>query len=168
MQFFSTTHYMVSKSRKLRNKYGILPKIPKVSKGKVITEGIIMEVENFYNSDDVSRICPGKSDFLSIKDKDGQKQHVQKRLILGNLKELYEQYKNECQGVPKVGFSTFASLRPKYCKIAGEDGTHSVCACTYHQNPKLMISAKGHQHQITNGKGCMKYNKQTMYASTMP
>lgn len=143
VQIFNTTTYMVNKSRKLRKDFGILPEIPKVSKGRVITEDMRREVENFYNSDDVSRVCPGKSDFLSIKDKNGQKQHVQKRLILGNLKEIYEQYKNEFQHSPKVGFSTFASLRPKYCIIAGANGTHSICVCVYHQNPKLMISAIG-------------------------
>ena len=145
MQFFNTTKYMVNKSRYLRKEYGILPEIPKVSKGKILTGDIIAEVENFYQCDDVSRICPGKSDFLSVRDKDGNKIHMQKRLLLGNLKELYELYKEETRGTPKVSFSSFASLQPKHCVIAGASGTHSICICTYHQNPKLMISAIGHK-----------------------
>ena len=40
----------------------------------------------------------------------------------------------------KVGFSTFAMLRPKWRVPGGSSGTHNVCVCTYHQNEKLMIS----------------------------
>ena len=39
----------------------------------------------------------------------------------------------------RIGFSKFASLRPKHCILAGASGTHSVCVCTYHQNVKLML-----------------------------
>ena len=39
----------------------------------------------------------------------------------------------------KVGFSKFASLRPKNVVLLGGSGTHSVCVCTIHQNVKLML-----------------------------
>lgn len=145
MKLFNTSRYMVDKSRRLRKEYGILPEIKKISKGKVITREIIAKVEEFYQSDDVSRICPGKSDFLSIRDIAGNKIHMQKRLLLGNLKELYKLYKEETPALPEIGFSSFANLRPKHCVIAGASGTHSICICTYHQNPKLMISAFGNK-----------------------
>lgn len=32
-------------------------------------------------------------------------------------------------------------LRPKNCVLAGASGTHSVCVCQIHQNPKLMLHA---------------------------
>ena len=41
----------------------------------------------------------------------------------------------------KIGLSKFASLRPKYCVLAGANGTHDVCVCKYHQNPTLMAEA---------------------------
>ena len=44
---------------------------------------------------------------------------------------------------PEIGFSRFASLRPKHCVLAGSSGTHAVCVCTYHQNPILLIDALG-------------------------
>src|SRR5215469_4308216 len=59
-----------------------------------------------------------------------------------NLKEAYAMYK-ETPNTLHIGFSTFASLRPKNCILAGSSGTHSVCVCTYHQNAKLQISALG-------------------------
>ena len=80
---------------------------------------------------------PGKKDFISVKQGE-QRVQVQKRLILNNLKELYQLFKdNHPNG--KVGFSKFAELRPKHCVLAGASGTHSICVCTIHQNVKLMI-----------------------------
>ena len=38
----------------------------------------------------------------------------------------------------KIGFSKFAELRPN-CVLTGASGTHAVCACTIHQNVKLMM-----------------------------
>ena len=42
--------------------YGILPEIPPMSKGKIITNEMKNFVEEFYNGDDVSRLFPGKKD----------------------------------------------------------------------------------------------------------
>ena len=85
-------------------------------------------------------MCPGKKDCLTVRDKNGLKIKAQKRLMLGSLRELYNLYKDDDK-TPKVGFSTFAALRPKQCVLAGSSGTHTVCICTYHQNPALIISA---------------------------
>ena len=63
---------------------------------------------------------------------------MQKRLVLGNLKELFELFKTTYTD-EKIGFSKFAELRPKHCVLAGGSGTHSVCVCTLHQNVKLMM-----------------------------
>ena len=60
--------------------------------------------------------------------------HVQKRLMLGNLKELYQEFK-EKHPTDKIGFSKFADLRPKHCILAGASATHSYCLCLYH-SPK--------------------------------
>ena len=65
---------------------------------------------------------------------------MSKRLILCNLKELYAVHKLKFPG-HKIGFSKFASLRPKWCILAGPKQTHSVCVCTIHQNVKSMLSA---------------------------
>ena len=63
-----------------------------------------------------------------------QRVHVQMRLFLGNLKEVYQQFKEK-----KIGFSKFAELCPQHCVLAGASGTHAVCVCTIHQNVKLMM-----------------------------
>ena len=70
---------------------------------------------------------------------------MQKRLVLCNLKELHQQFKDEYPN-EGIGFSKFAELRPKHCVLAGASGTHSVCVCTIHQNVKLMhLGAKLHE-----------------------
>ena len=66
--------------------------------------------------------------------------YEQKRLILCTLKELYVSFKAKYPNI-KVGFSTFASIRPKWCVLAGSAGTHAVCVCTIHQNVILMLKA---------------------------
>ena len=79
---------------------------------------------------------PGKNDYVSI----GRKQHMQKRLILCNLKELYVSFKTKYpQEV--IEFSKFCSLRPKWCITVGASGTHSVCVCTLHQNAILLTNS---------------------------
>ena len=70
---------------------------------------------------------------------DGRRVSRQKYLVLCNLKEIFQKFK-EVFPDTKIGFSMFiASLRPKECVLAGASGTHSVCVCTIHQNMKLMI-----------------------------
>ena len=50
-------------------------------------------VKDFY---DISRILPGKKDFVSVRQGD-QRVYVQKRLLLGNLKKMYQQFKKKHQ-----------------------------------------------------------------------
>ncbi len=79
---------------------------------------------------------------------DGERKHLQKQLVLCNLKEAYSSFKEKFPGA-KIGFSKFAELRPKQCVLAGSSGTHSVC--TTHQNMKLMFAASKID-QLTSGR----------------
>ena len=72
---------------------------------------------------------------------DGKKEHVQKRLLLANLRELYQLFQEENPDLKKTGLSTFCSLRPKECITVNSNGSHNVCVCAQHQNVKLMVSA---------------------------
>jgi predicted transport protein len=82
---------------------------------------------------------PGKKEIKSVQ-KDGKRIHVQKRLILGNLKETFNKFRNDFPDV-KIGFSRFCQLRPRYVSLAGAAGTHYVCVRVQHQNVKLMAEA---------------------------
>lgn len=146
-QEFCVSNYTARKAKKLANEKGILSTA--VSKpGKLLSQETTDLVKEFYCNDETSRLMPGKKDFVSVgKDGDGKPIHIQKRLILGNLREVYQLFKSTHPEI-QIGFSKFADLRPKNCIIAGASGTHSVCVCTIHQNTKLMI-AGSNMHKIT-------------------
>ena len=95
-------------------------------------------VTQFYERNDTSALLPGMKDCIIIRNESGEKEKVQKRLLLLNLKELYQFFKEEHPDA-EIGFTKFSILRPKYCVLAGSSGTHSICVCPYHQNVKLMI-----------------------------
>ena len=136
-QEFGVSEYLARQSKKLVEERGILS-LPDPLRGPSLPPETVDTVCMFYESDDISRVMPGKKDFVSVK-KDGKRQHVQKRLVLSNLKEVHRKFKERFPHY-KVGFSKFAELRPKHCVLAGASGTHSVsvCVCTIHQNVKLM------------------------------
>lgn len=106
-----------------------------------MSDEIKSAVVSFYNDDEVSVNMPGKKDYVSVKKDDGQRIHVQKRLILSNVKELYELFRLRYPE-KQIGFSMFAFLRPRHYVLAGASGTHTVCVCSMHQNIKLMILGK--------------------------
>ena len=106
---FSVAEYMVIASRKYFREKGILS-TPESKKGNTISKEVVDLVTEFYCNDEFSRVMPGEKDFVSI----ARNQHIQKRLILCNLKELYVMFKEQHLNV-KIGFSNFCSLRPKWC-----------------------------------------------------
>jgi hypothetical protein len=63
-----------------------------------------------------------------------------KRLILGNLKGIFNKFKNDFSEV-KIGFSKFCLLRPRHVILAGAAGTHPVYVRVQRQNIKLMADA---------------------------
>lgn len=97
---------------------------PNPKPGKTLGVNIAESVKDFYNSDEVSRMMPGKKDCVTIRN-EHRKIQVQKRLVLANLHEVYQLFK---QTFPEYqsGFSKFCDLRPKNCILAGKSGTHTV------------------------------------------
>lgn len=138
-KFFHVSRQLVEKSRELREKHGICS-TPSYAPKSSITDEMKKIVEDFYCDDMYSRMMPGKKDYVSL----GHGQHMQKRLILCNLRELYTEFKKKHpETAKKVGKPTFISLRPKWCVVAGSAGTHNVCVCETHQNAKLLLRALG-------------------------
>ena len=132
--FFNGSEYIVRVSRKSFQEKGILS-VPGPKKGNNLPTEVVDLINECYHNDQYTRQMPGKKDFVSV----STNVHMQKRLIICNLKELYLAFKDKHPTV-KVGFSTFCSLRPKWCILVGVSGTHSVCVCTIHQNVKLLLA----------------------------
>ena len=122
---FNVTNYMVQISSKLLQKNCILFFCEK--KGKEIPQETVDKIIEFYCNDENSRLMSCKKDFFSI----ARRSHMQKHLILSNLKELYTKFKT-CYPDIKSCFFNFCSHRPKWCITVGASGTHTVCVCTYH------------------------------------
>lgn len=133
---FNVTHYLVKKSRELYRTRGILAD-PSNLHGKTLSEETVNAVKLFYEDDEFSRMCPGKKDFLSVKERTGRV-HKQKRLLLTNIKEMHVEFKKRTNH--KIGLSKFCELRPPWCVTVDSSGMHSVCVCQTHQNLQLLIS----------------------------
>ena len=103
-EFFNVSEYLVRSARELKKKKGILAE-PDQIRGKMLSDSTLTLVTRFFEDDEYSRVMPGKKDFVSI----GSKQHMQKRLLLCNLKELHSAFKEKHVDV-NIGFSTFCSL----------------------------------------------------------
>ena len=129
------------------------PVIPNQQMGKDLPVEIREMIVSFYKEDDISRPMPGKKDCFTIK-KNGVKIKVQKRLVLSNLKETYRQFKDRYLEI-KIGFSKFASLRPRECVLAG--ATHSVCVCMIHSNVKLMMTGSMMNKRTANEEIPLKH-----------
>ena len=111
-----------------------------VSTDLPFSQEIILKVQLFYESDDVSTMMLGQKDSNSVKI-EGQTHIRQKRLIIGNLKDVFRNFARQNPNI-KIGLSKFCSLRPPHCIVAGSGGTHTVCVCPIHENMKLMASGK--------------------------
>ena len=139
MREFGCTEWEARTSKQLVEKNGIFS-IPDKKTGKVLPTETVNLIKCFYERDDISRMMPGLKDVLSIKQENGKREHVQKRLLLADLHEIYSLFKKEHADV-KVGLTKFTQLKPPNCVLAGSSGTHNVCVCVHHENVKLMLNS---------------------------
>ena len=128
--FFKVSEKFVKRAKQLKITGGLLAVPPKPNARKLSAETIAL-VKRFFEDDEISRQLPGMKEKIAGK---------QKRLILGNLSEVFVEFKKAYPNT-KIGKSSFASLRPKWCVWPGSSGTHSVCVCVKHQNFKLLCTA---------------------------
>ena len=137
-QEFGVSNRMARNAKKIQADKGILSAPGKKKAGNKLPADSLKVVEAFYNLDEVSRAMPGKKDCVTVK-VDGVRKKVQKRLILCTLREAFFHFQEKNPSV-KIGLAKFVELRPKHVVLPGSTGTHTVCTCVYHQNPKLMLA----------------------------
>lgn len=136
MNDFEANRYIVTEARNI-DKIGTSD-FPKTRSSGTGLSGDTKElVLSFFEDDDVSRVMPGQKDYVSVQI-EGKRQAVQKRLLMTTLREAYKFFCNINPDVI-IGFSSFASLRPKQCKLLTSSGTHNVCVCTTHENVNLIL-----------------------------
>ena len=132
-QEFAVSEYLARQSKKLVEERGILS-LPGPLRGPSLPSETVDTVSAFYESNDISRVMPEKKDFVSVK-KEGKRQHVHKRLVLSNLREVYSEFKERFPG-HKIGFSKFAEVRNT--AFWQERVAHTQCVCV-HNTSKCQV-----------------------------
>lgn len=115
-----------------------LPRTRKVGSVSLSKDTKSMVID-FYLSDSISRQCPGKSDWLVVKNDDGSKEKRQKRHMVMTLSESYKLFGTDNSSV-NIGKSSFAALRPKHVLLVS-NMPHNVCGCRYHNNVILLLES---------------------------
>ena len=90
---------------------------PGLKQGHKIPAEVTQKVLDFYRAQDISRELPGQRDCLTVRT-GGVREVRQKRLLLLGLREAYAQFKED-HPTCVIGFSTFATLRPKEVVLPG-------------------------------------------------
>lgn len=80
---FDATNFMAQQAKELVKNKGVLA-IPDLKRGHALAEQTVHLVHSFYQSDEVSRVMPGRKNYVSVREGEGRV-HVQKRLVLCNL-----------------------------------------------------------------------------------
>ena len=93
-KFFCVPNYLARQEGQQNIDGGILSLPPKQTRNR-IGDDLQEKVKAFYESDEVSRMCPGKKDCVKVTTKTGTKEKVPKPLLLTSLHEIYVQFKNE-------------------------------------------------------------------------
>lgn len=111
------------------------------------TESTTKSVVDFYLRDEISRPFPGRKDWKSIKQPNGKREKIQKRLLMATLDELFEKYQNEektdehGETILKVERTKFKMLRPKQCVFPNDPAAFNVCVCMIHANTEFQVEA---------------------------
>lgn len=111
------------------------PLFQRKKRSDAIEKTQLEEIERFFSRDDISRMCPGRKEFVSVKTSVGR-EHRQKRILLFNLREVHEMFLVE--SATKVGFSKFCSMRPAQVILTAQRG-QEVCMCEYHENVEMCL-----------------------------
>lgn len=137
---FNVQHAMVKRAKNLFESKGFMSSTTEKVNRYQISEAVIDAVQEFYLDEESSKTCPGKRDYVVV-NTDGQKIKKQRRLLLFSLNEGYAIFKEKHPHF-RIGFSKFASLRPKECTLVTDrKGAHATCVCVHHQNLKLIFNA---------------------------
>ena len=95
-EYFGVSEYCVAQARSNKEKYGILSlsdaPSEKNRKGQV-TDADKQRIIEFYTSDEYSRQLPGRKNVISVKQSNGKRLKIQKRLLLVNINEFMQTIK---------------------------------------------------------------------------
>lgn len=94
---------------------------------------IKIKVKHFFETDEASRICPGKKDTITFK-----KIKKQKRYLNYSLKQLYRKFLDINKDT-HISYSLFCKMRP-FWVVASKAKDRETCLCEIHTNFELLVS----------------------------
>ncbi|CAF3857698.1 unnamed protein product [Rotaria sp. Silwood1] len=96
-------------------------------------------VGQFYQRDDITYQLPGKRDYVTVTDDNGESMTLKKRILLYNIRETYQLFVNEYSNKNvDLSLTSFNELRPVNILIHSYM-PHRSCLCIYHENVNLLI-----------------------------
>ncbi|CAF1452033.1 unnamed protein product [Rotaria sordida] len=96
-------------------------------------------VIQFYQRDDITYQLPGKRDYVTVTDDNGESRTLQKRILLYNIRKTYQLFVNEYSNKNvDLSLTSFNELRPVNILINSYMPHHS-CLCISHENVNLLI-----------------------------
>ncbi|CAM4915698.1 unnamed protein product [Rotaria socialis] len=121
----------------LTEKFGLVPKSKHQRITLQLADKLKTDIHNFYQRDDISYQLPDKRGTVVVKDDDGKKVTYQKRILINNLRETYEFFKDENKSID-LSRSSFADLRLVFV-VSKSALAHRNCLCVYHENVRLLL-----------------------------
>ena len=103
---------------------------PRKSRSDATVPGVCANVVKLYERDDISRMCPGKKEYVTVHLPEG-KEVKQCRMIVMTSSEMHTLYQQEYPD-DKVGLSSFRKLRPYHVQFMKSSDQY-VCKCIYHE-----------------------------------
>ncbi|CAF4190165.1 unnamed protein product [Rotaria socialis] len=121
----------------LTEKFGLVLKSKHQRITLQLADKLKTDIHNFYQRDDISYQLPDKRGTVVVKDDDGKKVTYQKRILINNLRETYEFFKDENKSID-LSRSSFADLRLVFV-VSKSALAHRNCLCVYHENVRLLL-----------------------------
>ena len=97
------------------------------------------KITEFYYQPDVSYTCPGKNDYVIVRQNDGSKVKAIKYILVLTLSEGHSEFLRSEPGC-QVSFDIFTKLRPANVLLR-HSLPKNVCVCLYHANINFIITS---------------------------
>lgn len=91
-----------------------------------------LQVTNFFEQDEVSRMCAGKKECITR-----MKEKKQRRYLTDSMKNLFDKFRKEHPFL-KLGYSSFCRFRPFW--VLPPPKKRETCLCVQHENMDLIVS----------------------------
>lgn len=117
-------------------------KLKRKNRSNAIHQETKNKIRLFFESDRISKMCPGKANFITKK-----KVKKQKRLLLFSLASCFKKFKFEFPNI-LIGFTTFYHNKP-FWVVQPKTKDRETCACVKHENFKYIV-AKLFFEKVTN------------------